>query len=274
MIKNNYHTHVKYCNHAVGDVEDYVLKAIELGFDEIGITDHAPILESFMNEKEYKENWCDENMKMDIVPIYLDKINKCKNQYSNKIKVYSGFETEYLPSQKEFYKELRDKVDYLNLGVHYYDYNGKVLNSYCDINYETLEGYVNACIEGMELGIFNTLVHPDLFMFDYKNINGERKFDEAAVIASRRIIEAAIKNNVYVEINANGLKNSLKYGNGQWLYPCKEFWEIAKEYKGLKIIIGSDAHDPEALLNEHVRVACEFAKKLNIPVLEKMEINH
>lgn len=276
MIKNNYHTHVKYCNHAIGDVEDYVLKAIELGFNEIGITDHAPILESFMTPYEYEHNWCHENMKLDIVPIYLEKIKECQDKYKDKIKIYSGFETEYLDEEKEFYKNLRKRVDYLNLGIHFYRYKGKIINCYSDINYENLEGYVDCAIKAMELGIFNTLVHPDLFMFGYKNINGERKFDDVAYKASKRIIEAAIKNNVYLEINVNGLKNSKKYGKDEndWLYPYCEFWQIAKEYKDLKIIIGSDAHNPEDLYNKNVEDVINFAKRLNINYLEKMEINH
>lgn len=276
MIKNNYHTHVKYCNHAKGDVEDYVLKAIELGFNEIGITDHAPILESFMTSEEYKHNWCHENMKMDIVIEYLDKIKKCQEKYSDKIKIYSGFETEYLDEEKQFYMELRNRVDYLNVGIHYCRYNGKVLNCYSEIDYKNLEGYVDAAIKAMELGIFNTLVHPDLFMFGYKNINGERSFDDVARSASRRIIEAAIRNNVYLEINANGLKNTKKYGKDEndWLYPYYEFWQIAREYKELKIIIGSDAHNPEDLYNDNVKAVLKFAEALGIKVLEKMEINH
>lgn len=275
MIKNNYHTHMRYCNHAQGEVEDYILKAIELGFDEIGMTDHAPILESFMTKEEYDSNWCEQNMKLDIMEKYLDDLDYCKKKYGNKIKILSGFETEFLPDQIEFYKFLRGKVDYLNLGVHYYKYNGKVLNSYDDIDYITLRGYVDACIDGMKTGLFNTLVHPDLFMFNYKNVNGERKFDAQAIAATRQIIEAAIKYNVYLEVNANGINNSIKYGSGNdWLYPYLDFWKIANEYKDLKIIIGADAHKPEAMANEHVQIACDFCIENNINILEKMEINH
>ncbi|MDD5293042.1 MAG: PHP domain-containing protein [Candidatus Izemoplasmatales bacterium] len=41
-MKNNYHTHMYLCRHAVGSVEDYVEKAIELGFTSLGMSDHAP----------------------------------------------------------------------------------------------------------------------------------------------------------------------------------------------------------------------------------------
>lgn len=276
MIKNNYHTHVAYCNHAEGNVEDYVLKAIEYEFNEIGITDHAPILKRFMSNKEYTDNWCHENMKKGTVNIYLNDIKRAQKKYGNKIKIYSGFETEYIPSEYEFYKKLRDKVDYLNLGIHYFPFNGKILNTYSDVNYKNVYAYADNAILGMESGLYNVLVHPDLFMFDYKNINGERKFDEEAIKVTKRICEAAIKNNIYLEINANGLKNSLKYGDNpnDWLYPYYEFWNIAKRYKDLKIIIGADAHNPLHLANENVEAVCNFAKKIGLEIEEKMIINH
>ncbi|MDE5856108.1 MAG: hypothetical protein K2H06_03575, partial [Anaeroplasmataceae bacterium] len=60
----------------------------------------------------------------------------------------------------------------------------------------------------------------------------------------------------------------------EWLYPCREFWEIAKEYPELKIIIGADAHDPKALVCDYIRQAEEFAKKLGLRIEDTMEVNH
>jgi histidinol-phosphatase (PHP family) len=39
----DYHTHTRLCKHALGGVEDYVRRALRLGFDEIGCSDHAPL---------------------------------------------------------------------------------------------------------------------------------------------------------------------------------------------------------------------------------------
>lgn len=275
MIKNNYHTHVAYCNHAVGNVEDYVRKAIELGFQEIGITDHAPILEEFMSSEEYKVNWCEQNMKIDTVPIYLKDIEEARRRYGRHIRILSGFESEFLPSELSFYASLRKKVDYLNLGVHYYRLNNRIYNSYSEVDYRSLEGYVQTAISGMESGLFNTLVHPDLFMFAYRDKHGNRCFDEYCADAARRICEAAVLNRVYVEVNANGLKNSVLFGNSKdWLYPVKAFWEIAREYSDLRIIIGADAHDPNHLANENVEAVCRFCEDLNLHIQERMEILH
>ena len=73
MLKNNYHTHTKYCGHATGDVIDYVKEAYDLGFVELGMTDHAPIPEYFMDGAFYKQTYSYQNMKLDMVDEYEAK---------------------------------------------------------------------------------------------------------------------------------------------------------------------------------------------------------
>ena len=131
--------------------------------------------------------------------------------------------------------------------------------------------YAEACVEGMKSGLFKILVHPDLFMFDYINVNGERKFDEYAVKASEIIIEAALKYDIYLELNVNGLANSRKYEHSDWLYPYYEFWNIASKYKNLKIIIGIDAHNPTSLISQDIDDVKEFANNLGLNVLDSVE---
>ena len=46
-MRANYHTHTSRCNHAVGSEEDYVIHAIEQGFDILGFSDHTPSFSDF-----------------------------------------------------------------------------------------------------------------------------------------------------------------------------------------------------------------------------------
>ncbi len=276
MFKANYHTHVLYCNHAEGHCQDYIDEAIAKGLVEIGITDHAPVLECMMTKEEYAKTWSYQPMKLDTMyRDYLKEVALAKKDNEDKIKVLSGFETEYLPRNEFFLKLLFSKVDYLNLGIHFFEYQGKILNSYDDITYETIEGYQDACVKGMKTGLFNTLVHPDLFMFGYKDKDGKRHFDEICYDVSKTIIETAIAENVYLEINANGIRNSKRFSNREeWLYPCLEFWKIVAEYPQAKIIIGSDAHRPQDLVNENIDQVIKFVNRLGLKVEERMELNH
>ena len=42
MRKTNYHMHTRRCMHASGRDEEYVLSAIQNGYEEIGFSDHSP----------------------------------------------------------------------------------------------------------------------------------------------------------------------------------------------------------------------------------------
>ncbi len=270
MIKTNYHTHMKYCNHAKGDVRDYVLAGIEYGYIELGMSDHAPIPLNSMTDEEWKSNYCGENMSLDTFEIYLKDIEKCQSEFKN-INIYKGLESEYLEEYDMHYKYLRSKLDYMILGIHFYKYNGRVINTYIDCNYDTIEGYLENAIRGMESGLFNYLAHPELFFFDYKDKDGNHTFDSRCEMVTRKIIECAIKNNIYLEMNANGLKFSKVEDKENWKYPYSKFWEIAKEYKDLKVIIGVDAHDPILLNSPWINMVEDMAKSLKIKVVEKME---
>lgn len=276
MIKANYHTHLFYCHHAVGTASDYVKEAIKHNFLEIGITDHAPVLECFMTKEEYAHTWSHQPMKLDTMYTkYLPEVRKAKEDFKHQIKVYVGFEAEYLPGNRYYIEKLRKEVDYLNLGVHFFSFEGKVLNTYYDVNPTTIYGYLNTALEAIETGLFNTLVHPDLFMFTYRNKEGKREFDEACYDVSKKLIEACIKHNVYLELNANGLRNSLVYSDGtSWLYPSRCFWELVSQYKDAKVIIGADAHQTSALVCDNITKVEEFAKELGVKICPLMEINH
>ena len=274
MLKTNYHTHLKYCNHATGLSEDYVLKAIELGMEELGISDHAPVPEEFVDPRVYETSKTYRFMKLDNLDTYINNVLEAKEKYKDKINVLLGLESEFIPSRIEYYKMLRSKVDYLNLGAHYFvDSKGSFYNSYYDLDYNNINDYVNTVIAGMETGLFTAIVHPDLFFYNYKDEKGERVFDRHCIEASIRIIESAIKNDVYLEINANGVFNSNNKGlidYKDWLYPRYEFWYIAARYPKAKIIIGADAHKPENLDGKHIDSTLELAFNLGIKPQDKM----
>ncbi len=275
MYKANYHTHVKYCNHAIGDVIDYVKEAYNLGLLELGMSDHGPVLESFMNANDYKRTYCFEYMKLDNIDIYLNDIKKAQEEFKGKIKILSGFETEFLPKYIDHYKFLRSKVDYLNLGIHFYEFDNKIIDTYIDVNYDNVLGYLDTLKKAIDTNLFNTVVHPDLFLYEYKDKFGNNNFDERCEFVTRSIIEYCIKNNIYVEVNANGLKYSLnKSDRNMWRYPNVKFWQIAKEYKDLKILLGADAHNPKHLYNDNVKDVIKFIEDMGLNICEFMEINH
>ena len=87
-MKCNFHTHTARCNHAVGLDEEYVLSAIEAGFDEIGFSDHTP----WPFESGYVSPM---RMRADELEEYVLSVNRLREKYKDKIKIHLGLECEY-----------------------------------------------------------------------------------------------------------------------------------------------------------------------------------
>ena len=273
-MKTNYHTHLSLCGHAIGMSEDYVKVAIEAGYDEIGISDHGPIKPSFMTKEEFTHNWLERQMTYEeFYEIYIPDCLSTKNKFKDYIKVLIGVEIEYLYPFHEHYEELKSQLDYMNLGVHFYYHENKVISSYEDVTYENVYSYALNAKKAMETGLFNVLVHPDVFMYHYKSMDGKDTFDAECEKAARLIIETAIANNVYLEINVGGIFKTVSKEEvvGQFAYPRDEFWKIVSEYPQAKVVVGVDAHAPSQLAADEINLAYEFAKKHNIIVQEKVE---
>ena len=255
---SNYHSHTYLCGHATGDVEDYVKEAIKGGYQEIGISDHGYVPADFIDEKNYKLFKLDHFMTLNsFKEIYLKNIEYCQKKYPN-IKILKGLEVEYVRGHDNYYEYLFNNVDYLNYGVHYfYNRNNKVIDSYLEMTEEDMIDYAKCVDEALAKGWYSCLAHPDLYLY---NVN---EFKDIHAKVARMIIESCIKYDVYLEVNANGRNNK---------YPRLEFWQIVKEYKNAKIILGSDAHCVEDYNGEKVKKAIKFCEELKLNVSEKMDL--
>lgn len=255
MIKENYHTHTYLCHHAKAEVIDYVKEAINQGFESLGMSDHGPLEGAGFVRMNLDE----------FYNIYLPELNKCKELYKDKIHLYSGLEIEYLRGRNEYYEKLKNDLDYLILGPHYYSMiDQKSLTSAYHVNDSyTLNSYVTMIEEALETGYFSILAHPDLFLSGYP------KWDDELVSAIRRICQACIKNNVILECNTNGYSRGTKDFKSftDYMYPNYHFFQIVSEFKDLKVIVSSDAHDPKDLTKDMDR-GYLMLKELGIKVIE------
>lgn len=262
-MKTNYHTHNYLCGHAIGTVEDYVKEAILNNYSEIGISDHGPLPIETFYRMSYEQ----------FLNLYLPQFEVAKQKYKDQIKIYIGLEIEYLYYREDYYKELLNHVDYLIFGSHYFSglaHNNQ--NSSWGINTkEKLYKYGQLVTDGVNSGFFKVLAHPDIFMNRYQ------QFDSDCEKISHQIIEACIKNNVFLEVNANGIRNIKKYEDEDknlYVYPNVNFWKIVAEYPKAKVIISSDCHAPELLNDEAVEAARRFAKYFNLNIVDSIFDNN
>lgn len=225
----NFHTHTKRCRHAAGEDEEYVLSAIENGFDEIGFSDHAPML--FPQGCGYYSTF---RMFPQDAEDYVESIEKLKNKYKDKIKIHVGFELEYYPElfEKELEYLKSFDIDYLIMGQHYinneYDYQGHY-NANETKDELVLKKYVSQCLEGLETGVFTYLAHPDIL-----NFTGD---ENVYLREMKRLCEGAKRLNIPLEFNFLGFEDKRTY-------PRDDFWKIAAQ-TGNDVIMGLDAHTPK-----------------------------
>src|SRR5690554_4880509 len=112
----DYHTHHVRCGHAIGSLEEYVLQGIEIGLDQLGLSDHMPLLH--VDPATYYSGMA---MPMDELPRYFEECTRLKEQYRNQIDIRIGLEGDYI----EGYEEQIERIvtaypwDYVIGSVHF-----------------------------------------------------------------------------------------------------------------------------------------------------------
>lgn len=246
-MKTSYHTHTRWCRHAVGEIEDYVKKAIELKLDMFAICDHV-----------FNDIPLGPRAPWDEYDAYLNEVKLIEKRYGKQIELIRSMEAEYYPELMERYRVMKEKDNFSIwiLGQHESsDHQIDFFKNSDDIDMK-LDRYTNDVIEGLNTGFFDILAHPDLMMMYYE------KPDKHFLECMDRIFQVCEKMNVAVEINANGIR-------GHKHYPNREVFKLSKKYK-LNYIISSDAHNPEFIYDEAMREAEDFAKELNLDVIDRL----
>ncbi len=256
MLRTNFHTHTYRCMHAEGTEEDFVKEAVRCGLAEIGISDHGP---EPGGTNGYRMCW-------EELDDYLGTIAYLRRKYADTIKVYAGFEFEYLKINLPFLKELkaRDDVDYFGLGAHMFcDENGELQNSFFLDGPHRFLPYAKSVVEAMESGLYSFVAHPDIYVMNMPTHCKEA--DEAA----RIIAKASLETGIPLEINANGMRRGAYMCDGhiRYPYPYWRFWDIVAEI-GAKTIIGSDAHSPKQLCDEKFIESEAFAREHGVNLIE------
>lgn len=264
-MKTNYHTHTYLCKHAIGKPIDYIERAINLNYDEIAITDHGPLTDEVLSNFHSRRMNFDE-----FFNNYLFDLEESKNKYSKNIKIITGLEIEYFDVMKDKYQEFLNYVDMLVIGQHYIYHDNKYKSVYALLTDDEIKTYGKMVTQAMETGLFKIIAHPDIFAF-------RKKWNSTCDEVAKKIIFSAKQNNVYIEFNANGIRNSIAK-NRQWTtdsgevnydYPRLEFFKLVKE-ANVPVIINDDAHEPNHINDQYTKMAVEMAQKIGLTILNKI----
>ncbi len=274
--KINFHTHCIFCD-GKNTAEEMVIAAIEKGFDMLGFSSHCmhPLNPEFY--KPFDDIW---HIPSANIKSYTEEIHRLKEKYSDKIKIYLGFEADYFESpiygsavpDKKLYSDFAP--DYLIGAVHFVntdkgfytvDHHAEVIKENLIKLYSKENGeidgraavcdYFEAERAMLEKGNFDILAHPDLL----RKRNGELKFfseEESWYKEELKATAKAIaKAGVISEINTGAIAR----GAMDDVYPSQAFLELLHE-NGVPVCINSDAHTTDGLDCAFERAAA-IAKK-------------
>lgn len=236
MFKSNLHAHSIFSD-GKNTIEEYVLKAIDLNFKSVGISDHSYV--------SYAESYC---MKKDSIINYVNEVNRLKIKYQDKIEVYLGIEWDLL-TDVNLYNDI--KFDYIISGVHFF-YDDKK-NEYIDID-ENKEKFSLAI---KQIGL------KKMVSDYYKNVVACAKLVNCDIIAHFDLVKKFNRNNYFFDENEEWYKEivynalleikkldkiielnsgAISRGYLDDFYPSNFILEEIKRL-GVKVTLGSDAHN-------------------------------
>ena len=217
------HNHTTRCNHATGTIDEYIKRAIDIGIDIYGFSEHAPM--EF--DKKYR-------LRFNEMIDYERDIIEAKERYRDNIKILLGYEVDFLPQYLDR-RVLEAKVDYLIGSVHFIDNwgfdNPEFIGEYSnrDIDDIWIE-YFNAIENMAKSGHFDIVGHLDLIkVFKYMP-----KRDIGLI--AKNALKAIKKSNMVLEVNSAGLRKPI----GEF-YPSKTLLQEAYSLD-IPISFGCDAH--------------------------------
>ena len=232
----NYHTHTSFCDGA-NTPEEIVLYAIDRGFGAIGFSGHG--------YTEYDLRYC-----MKDTEGYINEIQRLKQKYSTKIKIYLGVEEDsYSPLPN------RNSFDYIIGSCHYFLKDGKhypfdstiehfknCLDLYnYDISLMAEEYFLHFC-EYLKKYRPHMIGHYDyLAKYNEKLGNIIADNEEYRSIALKYTKELANDGFIF-EVNTGAISR----GINSTPYPCEELLRVIKNSDS-GVCLASDSHKLETL---------------------------
>ncbi len=237
MTRVDLHNHTTLCNHAIDTPDEYIQKAISLGIDVYGFSEHAPM-------KNFEDGY---RLTLDKKEFYENSVLDLKEKYKNDIDILLGYEIDFIKGDYLLDSILNANVDYLIGSVHYLDKwgfdNPEFINEYKNKDIDKIwEEYFEAVKFMVKTGKFDIVGHFDLikvFKFLPKK--------DVRVIA-KDTLKAIKDSKMVLEINPAGLRKPVKEQ-----YPSKSLLELAYELD-IPITFGSDAHSVEQVGFEYETV--------------------
>ncbi len=246
------HVHTRLCNHAKGEMEEYVISAINRGLNEIIFLEH---LEAGIDSP--RRTW----LSQDDFDYYFEEGKRLKEKYSDHIRIGIGVEVGYNPeSSSELLESLSDKrLDKIGISCHYLKLPGtdthlnllskQKQNIEPAIEYgvdSILSLYFSTLEEAVKTLPGTALCHLDAAL---RYVTG-LKYSDAHYEQIASLLATVKAEGLALEINTSGIAIR------QIPFPAPKILQMAIELD-IPLVAGSDAHRPEDVGN-HFQILPEF----------------
>ncbi|WP_228723327.1 histidinol-phosphatase [Desulfosediminicola flagellatus] len=246
------HVHTRLCNHAKGEMEEYVLSAINRGLKEIIFLEH---LETGIDYLE--RTWLSE----DDFDFYFEEGNRLKGKYSGQIRIGTGVEVGYnAESPVELITKLECRTwDRIGISCHFLKLPGtdahlnllskKKRNIDIAIKYgveSILSLYFKTLIEAVEKLPGTVLCHIDAALRFVPGL----QFSNAHFQQIDSLLALVKDKGMALEVNTSG------FAIRQEPFPTQKILHMAHSHN-IPLVAGSDAHKPEDVGN-HFDILPEF----------------
>jgi len=114
LAKKDLHVHTRYCKHARGSMEDYVIVALERGMEEIGFLAHAEA--GIYHPSDPRVLWLENG----DFQTYWDEGKELKARYGGRIRISLGLELGLNPYALEDLKDIIREHPWDRIGLSYH----------------------------------------------------------------------------------------------------------------------------------------------------------
>jgi len=232
------HVHTKLCHHATGEMEEFILAAVNRNLRKIIFLEHLEVGIDY-----FESTWLSEN----DFDSYHEQGKHLQDKYKNIIEIGLGIEVGYNPkSLEEIQRRLALHTwDRIGISYHFLETDSGHLNmvSSKQINIDMLDEYgvdkvvqryYNDLKDAVEKLPGQVLCHIDTVLRHHPNVTLTPEhyglIDE--------LLDAVARNKISIEVNTSG------YRTKNEPYPSVALLKKAIE-RNIPLVAGSDAHRPE-----------------------------
>lgn len=234
----DYHMHTKFSNDSTYDMEDAILKAIELGLDEICFTEHS----DYGTMGDYVVDY----------EAYYKRYLALKDKYKDKIVIKFGCE----------FGVQSHTIDFFNRDFQSYPFDFIILSNHQidDIEFWTYKYQEGKTQEAYNLGYYQA-IYDVMKRFDHYSVLGHldmiKRYDQLGTYPDEKVRDIIVKILKYAIEHGKGIEvntSSFRYGLDD-LTPSRYILKLYKELGGTVITIGSDTHE-----ESHVGCRIDYIK--------------